>query len=460
MISKKIISGIIILSIILTIPSGVLFANGYMLSGVGTKALGMAGAYVSIADDWSAMYWNPAGIAGQRASVNLTAKILRPSSSLKADETIDADGYLHYTNGETFNTTKEFTPLGSVGGTYRINRSLTAGLAVFSPAYRTTEWIGLFTGPPEDYGNTVPYPERAWYSDLKVIDVHPTIAYKVDQKIQIGLGLSLQYASLTMQTPNVSRSIPGYRWARIYIDETLDGTGLGFGLNFGLLYKLTSNMNFGFSVKTPIYIPIDGDFTQNLITPTISGVEGAVGGTATSVSGAEMDLMIPMSSTVGVSYRPMKDLTVAFDVKRTHWSLIKNFNIKMDPGSKGPREEDLRDKKIPLLYDDSYKFSFGLDAKVPGGFWVRGGYYFETTPVPDETRLPIMNDYGDNHSLSLGARFDITKRLYIDGYWEYTQTIVKDVTSANIDGDHSWDNVGGEWDHSVKTGGISVNFIY
>ncbi len=460
MISKKIILGIIILAIILTIPSGVLFANGYMLSGVGTKALGMAGAYVAIADDWSAMYWNPAGIIGQRASVNLTAKVLRPSSNLKPDVSVDADGYLHYNNGVSYGTTKEFTPLGSIGGTYRINRSFTAGISVFSPAYRTTEWLGLFTGPPEDYGNTEPYPERSWYSDLQVIDIHPTIAYKVDHKIHVGLGLSLQWASLTMEAPSVKRSIPGYRWRRIYIDETLEGTGLGFGLNFGLMYKLTRDMNFGLSIRTPIYITIDGDFTQNLIIPTISGVEGAVGGVATSISGAKMDLMIPMHSTVGVSYRPMQDVTVAFDVKRTHWSLVKNFNIKMDQGSKGPRDETLRDKKIPLAYDDTYRFSFGAEAKVPGGFWLRGGYYFETTPVPDETRLPIMNDYGDNHSLSIGARFDITKRLYVDGYWEYTQTQVKKVTSANIDGDHSWDNVGGEWDHFAKTGGISINYIY
>ena len=30
--------------------------------GVGSRAMGMGGAYVGIADDYSALYWNPAGL--------------------------------------------------------------------------------------------------------------------------------------------------------------------------------------------------------------------------------------------------------------------------------------------------------------------------------------------------------------------------------------------------------------
>lgn len=37
--------------------------NGQTFGGIGTRAEGMAGAFVAIADDASAVYWNPAGIA-------------------------------------------------------------------------------------------------------------------------------------------------------------------------------------------------------------------------------------------------------------------------------------------------------------------------------------------------------------------------------------------------------------
>ena len=38
-------------------------AQAQTFGGVGTRAEGMGGAFVAVADDASAVYWNPAGIA-------------------------------------------------------------------------------------------------------------------------------------------------------------------------------------------------------------------------------------------------------------------------------------------------------------------------------------------------------------------------------------------------------------
>ena len=39
------------------------YTGDFLTNGVGGRALGLGGAYVSIADDTTAAYWNPAGIA-------------------------------------------------------------------------------------------------------------------------------------------------------------------------------------------------------------------------------------------------------------------------------------------------------------------------------------------------------------------------------------------------------------
>lgn len=46
----------------LVLLAGNLFAGGFALTGVGSRATSMAGAFRGLSDDPSAMYWNPAGM--------------------------------------------------------------------------------------------------------------------------------------------------------------------------------------------------------------------------------------------------------------------------------------------------------------------------------------------------------------------------------------------------------------
>ena len=39
-----------------------LFAAGVSVTGIGARATSLGGSYRAVSDDWSGMYWNPAGI--------------------------------------------------------------------------------------------------------------------------------------------------------------------------------------------------------------------------------------------------------------------------------------------------------------------------------------------------------------------------------------------------------------
>ena len=49
--------------LLILLATTTIFASGVDLTGVGARATAMGGSYRAIADDWSAMYWNPAGLA-------------------------------------------------------------------------------------------------------------------------------------------------------------------------------------------------------------------------------------------------------------------------------------------------------------------------------------------------------------------------------------------------------------
>ncbi len=59
---KLILTSIAALLLMLPLAAG-RYAGDFMMIGAGTRSLGMGGAFASLADDGSAIYWNPAGIA-------------------------------------------------------------------------------------------------------------------------------------------------------------------------------------------------------------------------------------------------------------------------------------------------------------------------------------------------------------------------------------------------------------
>src|SRR5690242_5810640 len=53
-------------------------AGGFEGPGIGSRATGMGGAFIGLADDWTAIYWNPAGLAQHsRATAGMSLEILQ-----------------------------------------------------------------------------------------------------------------------------------------------------------------------------------------------------------------------------------------------------------------------------------------------------------------------------------------------------------------------------------------------
>ncbi len=463
----RVFQPLVILVFLLVLP-GLVFAGGYNLAGVGAKALSMAGAYRAIADDYSAMYWNPAGLAGQGNALSIEVKSLFPMVWLTPDMSSAYPGYDGYRNGTEETTRAEAFPAGSFGLTYQINDQWTTGLSVFAPAALGARWENLFTGPPHGYNNDVDFPDDAWYSDLKVIDIHPSIGYQATDKLKLGLGLGLIWADVLLNSPSAIPSGAPLPVEHFYAKAGLEGHGIGFGFNMGVLYDITDDFHVGFSYKGPSTIPLDGKVVQELILPTNPGIvaldpsQAALfsGGSIIAEPDAEADFPLPMEAGLGFAYDLNDRFTVALDLHWTNWGAVDKIDIIMD--GDGPTGEPAEDSELLLEYEDSFRFNVGASymAVPEKGLELYLGYYFDPSPIPDASLRPTITDVADKHNISIGGSYNITDKLFFQAYWEHLFSGERDVISEDLDSDGVHDNIAGTWKMQVDTFGMTIGYRF
>ncbi|MDP8227824.1 MAG: outer membrane protein transport protein [Candidatus Electryoneaceae bacterium] len=458
--------GLLLIVLIVITPQMDTRAGGYNLAGAGAKGLAMAGAFHAVADDWSAMYWNPAGLSGQSNAITISSKVLNPTVYLTPNVT---SAYPNYLNDVEHTTEATSYLAGAFGLTYGINEQWTAGLSIFAPSALGADWCNLYTGPPAGYGNDVPYPEQAWFSDIKVIDIHPTVAYQVTEQLSLGLGVAIQHGSITLQSPKKQLSGAPAPWHEFYIDATLEGQGWGFGYNIGAMYEINDKWKVGVAYRGPGSIPIEGTVKQTLILPTSVAIQQAMpdmaflfgGGCLEAEPDGEADFPIPMDLGLGIAYHPTEELTIAFDALWTQWSTADIIKIKLD--GTGPTGAPAEDSELILCWEDVWKFSVGFDYLMcqDHGMTVRGGYYFDPSPIPDGSIRPSISDVADKHNISLGLAWaPPTSNFTLEGYWEHLFSETRTVESIDLNGDGEIDNLAGEWKFNVDTFGLSISYRF
>ncbi len=247
--------------------TGELYAGGYALSGIGSKAIGMGGAFRGLADDWSAAYWNPAGLA-QLEESQLTGMLVFISPRPEYSPDIRYSGLeVGYRNDRMTYPKTETVVIPDFGGFLKLDafENYTFGVAVFIPAGLYSEWDLYNPTPAMDIRN--PFPRFDHVGKLTVLDIHPSLARSfMDDRLSLGAGLSIMWGDIIYQKTYLSPSGIPIPHENFLVDSRLEGDGWGFGANFGALYKFSDNFQLGVSGKLPVTLNFEGTATQELYT--------------------------------------------------------------------------------------------------------------------------------------------------------------------------------------------------
>lgn len=432
------------------------YGGGYLLSGVGAHANGLGGAFRAIADDWSAAYWNPAGLAFQtRSEVTFGAAIA--SSRAKFVPRVSNNGYelgfITDSSQERF-PFDENTPFGNGSLFLRFPRlgRLNLGAAVFVPYHSASSW-DLFSLPYPFKGDTVPvftFPERNFTNRLRVADIHPTASLSLMQgKLALGAGLSIDradwnftrpvllpvevsYVPLTGPSDTVAQLFNNHPELKSRPEEnvaTVVRLGLGrwgIGGNLGALFKPTEKLSFGISYHSPIHFKLKGEYDQKFFFPfnqsklnyfpisntVLDGFRFIFSGQGkelfygSKMANATLDL--PQDIGAGIALRPSECWTVAADFAWYNWKVMDSVAITFADTALTAR---LQHPTFRFGWKNTVRISGGVGYNLGRRWAFRLGYFFDQSPVPDSTFNPMFLDVGDKHSLDFGV-------TYLTGSWE------------------------------------------
>jgi long-chain fatty acid transport protein len=360
-------------------------------------------------------YWQGSAFAGAAAGGDLSSLFWNPATMTQVQgiqTEIVASGILPYAKNNPSAGSTLFA-LGGTGDTaddalvpsgymsWQINPNLWAGLSLNSPFGLSVSFPDLWAG--RDYA--------ANRTSLKSYNFTPSLAYKINNWISVGVGVQVQYATATL---NRGITLAG----PTFVDSTLSGNGWAYGFTAGATFTPTPTTTIGLGYRSALNQKIDGSLT----------LTGPLAPFSNPNVSTTLDL--PDVVSLGIKQQVGPQWTLLGTIEWTNWSRIGTANVNATVGA--------TPVTIPFQYDDGWFFSLGAQYQWTPQLALRGGVGYEKSPVTDAVRIPLLPD-NDRFWTSIGATYDVTPQLSLD--FAYSHLFVKNTSINVVPGNPSFDGV-------------------
>jgi len=463
-----------------------LFAAGVELTGVGVRATSLGGNYRAVSNDYSGMYWNPAGIVFSKGlKVGASVEFLQPVVDYTANQPFSA------TSGSEAESVHK-TYLMPTFGVYYSNEKYAYGLGFWAPFGLGAKWDFMNTST---YNPT--YPKYEYEDDLKVMVLQPTFAYKLADNLSAGIGVSLVYGNIQIRKVNFTQNPVVFNAAyaqlkaalaasaaapydQVLTDSDVEGTGYGFGAAFGLQWKPVESLTLGASMKWYNKINLSGTMVADTyypvgpanVKPTLDylksvnaisaaqyqqlmGLYSGVKNPTIPKKDVTAEMNLPLSYGAGFAFTGIKNLLVCGDVTYTGWSVWDEIAIKNEDGSDA--------SALNLQWKDSWRYGVGLEYSL-GFVKVRGSYYSEQRAAVDETMTIGIPDVNKRNTVVLGAGIPVGpfeiglmfEKIMIGDYDVKDWVTATDPTTGNV----NYENFAGKYAMNVTNFMVGIDYNF
>lgn len=421
--------------------SSLALANGLNLNSLGSRALAMGGAFVGLADDFSAIFWNPAGIAQfSQQYFGFYGTGIMPSGKYKMDVPVPGVGTLTMVNAKS----KSKTYLGGLAAYYYpINEKMVVGLGIYTPSGLGADWNGA------DFASISEGGTYKWMSFIRMVTFSPALAYKINDKFYVGGTLNINYGlmDIGMHAGTTEIPIPPYELDLGQYEESMKGHG--YGATFGILVKPSPKVSFGATYRTASKIKFSGDASISNL--SLLGFNDS--------SDLDREVTWPMWFGAGVAFKPLDNLTLTGDVQWTQWSKIDVMKTEFKDPYWAAMMAQSGDDLWNMYWDDATQVRFGAEYRLNPNLAIRGGFYIDPSPAPDRTMNVLLPNY-DFNVITFGLGYSLNG-LQLDFGFEYLMGKERNIPLEKTLMDPNWESaMPGIYNMNVAVPNISISYKF
>jgi len=358
-----------------TIVSSVVMAGGYKIPEQSLNSMALAAAYVAHTTGADTAYYNPANMSflgekhyveGGISLVHLPSNVYTLGGPLSGESEVEdlLVPNLHYVSA----------PMGD----FRWGVSLTV------PGGLTKRW-------------ETPYQKAsAEEFTLKVIELSPSLSYKISDDFSIAGGVRMIYSEGVVKSNGADfagvTGTPQYNVAR-----DMEGDTIAFGYNLALTYKPVPDINFAVTYRSNVDLNEEG--TAKL----------SAGGQTLYNGDASVSVPLPATLNIAISKTWNDTFTLEFDYERAFWSEYKELDFEYGGANLGPLTPVFDDPKA-RDWEDVNIFRVGATVKMDNKITAMMGFSIDNSPTRVETIGFELPD-SDSKNFSMGFRYQQSENL-------------------------------------------------
>jgi long-chain fatty acid transport protein len=383
-----------------TIPERLLLSRGKFV-GSGARPMGLGGTYTGVADDYSSVWWNPAGLA-QVKRIEMQASLDRAGFNNSAT----------YFGGKRDGNTSA-TRLNNFGFVFPV--PVYQGALSFAFGYNQVLGFDRRT-------RVVSQEALTPYSEYDVLETGRlgfwTLAGAMDVSPNIALGLGINYWTGVDERTfagyelrfDTTQQPPASHYA--YTEQAVNTDLSAWGANVGALFRIGRFARLGMMIQTPLDVSLDENWSED----------------GFSARSPLYSMTNPAVFRMGASFTPGRWLLAA-DIEYRDWTTMQfNSEPPIDGLSKTSANQQIKDN-----YKASTRISCGGEYLLPVyGLRARAGYAFD----PHNYGPAGSNEDQHNFSFGLGVlvdrsvMFDVAYRFSSFNETDAAKGIAKDISTT------------------------------